>query len=155
MPARLSRELRIAHPVAVAGQVVDTLAGLLARLTVGIEGGQDGIDLPCVQLVPAVLAPLGGQVRAGAVEGPGDIAQMLLGVAEVDDFDGAGEHPCAPTALTGYVDTPGRTSDYSGRAKTKRLLPLLGRSSGVMALQREAFPPVPVPATTYCRPSTA
>ena len=35
------------------------------------------------------------------------------------------------------------------------LLPLLGRSSGVIALQREALPPVPVPATTYCRPSTA
>ena len=43
----------------------------------------------------------------------------------------------------------------SGRAKTKRLFPLLGVSSGVMALQREALPPVPVPATTYCRPSTA
>ena len=34
------------------------------------------------------------------------------------------------------------------------LLPLLGRSSGVIALQREALPPGPVPATTYCRPST-
>ena len=42
-----------------------------------------------------------------------------------------------------------------GSAKTKMLLPLLGRSSGVIALQREALPPVPVPATTYWRPSTA
>ncbi len=44
---------------------------------------------------------------------------------------------------------------HSGSAKTKMLLPLLGVSSGVIALQREALPPVPVPATTYCRPSTA
>ena len=84
-------ELRIAHPVGVAGQVVDALARLLASLTVGVQFGQDRLDPPRVQLVPAVLAPAGGQVRAGAVDGLGDIAQMPLGVVEVDDFDGGGE----------------------------------------------------------------
>ena len=44
---------------------------------------------------------------------------------------------------------------HSGSANTKRLLPLLGRSSGVIAAQREALPPTPVPAATYWRPSTA
>ena len=77
--------------MAVAGQVVDTLAGLLASLAVGAQGGQDRIEPPGVQLVPPVLAPLGGQVRAGAVDGLGDIAQMPLGMVDVDDFDGAGE----------------------------------------------------------------
>ena len=47
------------------------------------------------------------------------------------------------------------THERYGSANTKMLLPLLGRSSGVIALQREALPPVPVPATTYWRPSTA
>ena len=84
-------ELRIAHPVAVAGQVVDTLAGLLAGLAVGAQFSQDRIEPPGVQLVPPVLAPPDGQVRAGAVDGLGDITQMPLGVVDVDDFDGAGE----------------------------------------------------------------
>ena len=44
---------------------------------------------------------------------------------------------------------------HSGNANTKRLLPLLGVISGVIAVQRDALPPVPVPATTYCRPSTS
>ena len=39
---------------------------------------------------------------------------------------------------------------YSGRANTKRLLPTLGRSSGVRPERR-----APVLAATYCRPSTA
>ena len=77
--------------MAVAGQVVDTLAGLLAGLAVGAQFGQDRIEPPGVQLVPPVLAPPDGQVRAGAVDGLGDITQMPLGVVDVDDFDGAGE----------------------------------------------------------------
>ena len=52
------------------------------------------------------------------------------------------------------TDSP-QPARHSGNANTKMLLPLLGRSSGVIALQRDALPPVPVPATTYCRPSTA
>ena len=38
-----------------------------------------------------LVGPGVGQVRAGAVDGLGHVAQMLLGVVDVDDFDGAGE----------------------------------------------------------------
>ena len=37
------------------------------------------------------LGPGVGQARSGAVDGVGRVAQMLLGVVDVDDFDGAGE----------------------------------------------------------------
>ena len=50
---------------------------------------------------------------------------------------------------SGYMATP--ECRYSGRAKTNRLLPLLGRSSGVSSRKR----PVPTLTATYCRPSTA
>ena len=39
----------------------------------------------------SVLGPLVGQVRPGAVEGLGHVAQMLLGMVDVDDLDGAGK----------------------------------------------------------------
>ena len=109
MPARLSRapmaslhpasttpddhaktprsELRIAHPVAVAGQVVDTLAGLLAGLAVGAQFGQDRIEPPGVQLVPAGPLPhRTAKSEPGAVDGLGDITQMPLGMVDVDRF---------------------------------------------------------------------
>ena len=46
----------------------------------------------------------------------------------------------------------GRAWRYSGSANTKRLLPELGRISGVRPMNLEALP---VLTATYCRPSTA
>ena len=43
----------------------------------------------------------------------------------------------------------------SGRAKTNRLLPTLGRSSGVSSMWPLTVDAVPVLIATYCRPSTA
>ena len=59
------------------------------------------------------------------------------------------------TSERGGRPAHGLVMGRQGSAKMKMLLPSLGRSSGVIALQREALPPVPVPATTYWRPSTA
>ena len=42
-----------------------------------------------------------------------------------------------------------------GRAKTKRLLPKLRRSSGVRPKRPPEVPATPVLTATYCRPSTA
>ena len=44
---------------------------------------------------------------------------------------------------------------HSGSANTNRLLPALGRISGVSRPNREAVLAVPVPTATYCLPSTA
>ena len=44
---------------------------------------------------------------------------------------------------------------YSGKPNTNRLLPLLGRSSGVRRVKPDAVPEGPVLTATYCRPSTA
>ena len=48
-----------------------------------------------------------------------------------------------------------RYAGYSGRTNTNRLLPALGRSSGVRRVKPDAVPAVPVLTATYCRPSTA
>ena len=61
----------------------------------------------------------------------------------------------APRRLRRTLPDVTDRAGHSGSANTKRLLPLLGRSSGVIAAQREALPPTPVPAATYWRPSTA
>ena len=49
----------------------------------------EGAEPAGIQLGTPVLGPLLGQVRPGAVEGLGHVAQMLLGMVDVDDFDGA------------------------------------------------------------------
>ena len=47
------------------------------------------------------LAHWSAQVRSGAIEGLGHVAQMLVGVVDVDDFDGAGK------LLGGQLPDPG------------------------------------------------
>ena len=44
---------------------------------------------------------------------------------------------------------------YSGSAKTNRLLPLLGRNSGVSRRKLGVVAALPVPTATYWRPPTA
>ena len=121
MPARLSRapiclhpasdharrhaqalgpELRIAHPVAVADDVLDALAGL-GRVGVGVQGRDQVSEASGVQLGLPVLCPLLGERRPGPVDGFGHVTQMLLGVVDVDDLDGVGK------LLVGQVPDPG------------------------------------------------
>ena len=49
----------------------------------------------------------------------------------------------------------GASRACQGSAKTKRLLPALGRSSGVRRMNPEAVAAEPVLTATYCRPATA
>ena len=83
-------ELRIAHPVSVPEYIVDALAGLGRGLGLGAQRRDEGAEPSGVQLPMPVLGPLLGQVRPGAVDGLGHVAQMLFGMVDVDDFDGAG-----------------------------------------------------------------
>ena len=115
MPARLSRapdllasglddgrgdaqspgaELRIAHPVAVAEHIVDALSRLWLGLGMGAQRGDERTEPAGVQLGMPVLGPRVDQLGPGAVDGLdglGHVAQILLGVVDIDDFDGAGK----------------------------------------------------------------
>ena len=88
------------------------------------------------------------RAAAGRFEGSHAAARLddlRIPPAVVSEREETWDFPCLPAQATGS----------HGSANTKMLLPLLGRSSGVIALQREALPPVPVPATTYWRPAAA
>ena len=50
---------------------------------------------------------------------------------------------------------PPRDGAFHGKPNTNRLLPTLGRSSGVRRVKPDAVPELPVLTATYCRPSTA
>ena len=92
---------RIAHPVSVPEHIVDALAGRGRRLGLGAQCRDEGPEPSGVQLGLPGLGPGVGEVRSGAVDGLGRVAQMLLGVVDVDDFDGAGK------LLGGQVPDPG------------------------------------------------
>ena len=94
-------EPRIAHALAVARDVADAFGGRLAAVGVLAKGGEQVVEAALVEFVAALFAPLGGEVGGGAVDGPGDLEQVLLGVEDVDDLDGAGE------VLVGEVPDPG------------------------------------------------
>ena len=51
----------------------------------------DGAQPAGVQFGTPVPSPLVGQRRSGSVDGLGNVAQVLLGVVDVNDFDGAGK----------------------------------------------------------------
>ena len=62
------------------------------------QRGDDGAQPAGVEFGTAVAGPPVGQVGAGAVDGLGDVAQVLLGVVDVNDLDGAGETARRPGA---------------------------------------------------------
>ena len=62
---------------------------------------EDSVNAALVKFVPALLPPLVGQVRAGAVDGPGGLKQVSLGVEDIDNLYGIGEQLCA------HVPDPG------------------------------------------------
>jgi len=109
----LARELRMAHPVPVPKHMVNALSGLGRCLGPGAQSRDEGPEPSRVQLGVSGLGPGIGQVRPGAVDGLGHVAQMLLGVVDVDDFDGAGK------LLGGQAPDPGGAvaeDDPAGRS---------------------------------------
>ena len=116
-------------------------AGALAPAARGIEGLVR--NRGCMRFVVGCTLPP-AEIPCGVLrQRLGELLNLFLDV-------GHGDPPMRERIKVGKC-----AAVHSGSANTKMLLPLLGRSSGVIALQREALPPVPVPATTYCRPSTA
>ena len=97
----LGAELRIAHAVSVPEHIVNAPSRLGRGVGLGAQRGDDGAEPAGIQLGTPVPDPLVGQVCAGAVDGLGHVAQMLLGVVDVDDFDGAGK------LLVGDAPDPG------------------------------------------------
>ncbi len=69
----LGTELRVAHAVAVAGDVVETLARLIVGVGVEAKRREDVVDLALVQLIAPLLGPLLCQVATGAIDGLGHI----------------------------------------------------------------------------------
>ncbi|MCY4508133.1 MAG: hypothetical protein OXG35_14425 [Acidobacteria bacterium] len=71
--------------MAVADDVLDTLraSGVSAW---GAQCRDQVSEASGVQLGLPVLCPLVGEFRPGPVDGLGHVAQMLLGVVDVDDF---------------------------------------------------------------------
>ena len=55
------------------------------------QRGDDGAQPAGVQFGTPVPGPPVGQVGSGAVDGLGDVAQVLLGVVDINDLDGAGK----------------------------------------------------------------
>lgn len=74
----LCPELRIAHTVTIARDVVETFAGFLVGFGVKSKGCQNVIDFAVVQLITPLLGPLLGQITTGAVDGLGHFRKVLL-----------------------------------------------------------------------------
>ena len=77
--------------MAVPEHVVNALSRLGRGLDVDAQRGDDGAQPAGVEFVTPVLGPPVGQVGPGTVDGLGDVAQVLLGVVDVNDLDGAGK----------------------------------------------------------------
>ena len=66
-----------------------------------VELGEYAVELTLVEFVTALFGPLGGEVGMGAIDGMGDLEEVLFGVVDVDDLDGVGG------ILAGPVPDPG------------------------------------------------
>ena len=84
-------ELGVLHAEAVAGDVVAVLAGIVAGVCMAVEGGEEEVDAALVEFVAALSGPGGGEVGRRAVDGYGDVAEVLFGVEDVHDLDGLGK----------------------------------------------------------------
>ena len=114
-------ELRIAHPVAVAEHIVDALSRLWRGLGMGAQRGDERTEPAGVQLGIPALGPRVGQLGPGAVDGLGHVAQMLLGVVDIDDFDGAGKLLSRQTPDPGGAVAKDDTADRGVEAAPLRL----------------------------------
>jgi hypothetical protein len=61
-----------------------------------LEGGEEEVEAALVEFVAALFSPGVGEVGCGAVDGLGNVEQMLLGVEDIDDLDGVGEMLVGP-----------------------------------------------------------
>src|ERR1019366_5286668 len=94
-------KVMVAHAGSVGVEVVDALTRLVAAGGVRGQSKDDAVDVAGVEFVVALPSPLLGQFAIGAINGLGDIAQMLLGMESVHDLDGVGE------VFSGQVPDPG------------------------------------------------
>ena len=109
----LGAERRIGHAFAIGGEVVEVFPRLVAGGHMLPQSGDDGIGAALVEFVAPRLAPLRGEVAAGAVDGLGDVEDVLLGVKDVHDLDGVGQ------VLVGEVPDPGAPSPSTTRRATR------------------------------------
>ena len=70
-------ERGIAHPPAVARDVVGALAGLLEGCGMAAQSAEDVTDSAAVEFVAALLAPFVGEIGAGAEDGLRDLEQRI------------------------------------------------------------------------------
>ncbi len=61
-----------------------------------VEGGEEEVEAALVEFVAALFSPGVGEVGCGAVDGLGNVEQLLLGVEDIDDLDGVGEMLVGP-----------------------------------------------------------
>ena len=65
--------------LAVADEIVDAFAGLVAGWGVVGEGGDDGADAAGIEFVPSLFRPLRGEFGPGCVDGLGDVPEVAFG----------------------------------------------------------------------------
>jgi len=87
----LFSELGIAHPVTVGFEVAETEPGSFDAWGMDGELFEQVVEVSLVQLVVAILGPGTGFGALGPEDFLGRLAQMLLGMEEVNDLDGIGE----------------------------------------------------------------
>ena len=108
----LGAELRIAQAVSVPEHIVNAPSRLWRGLGLGAQRGDHGAEPAGIQLGTPVPDPLVGQVCAGAVDGLGHVAQMLLRVVDVDDSMAPGNCSSATRQIQGapspMTTPPGR-----------------------------------------------
>ena len=112
MHQALGAELRIAQAVSVPEHIVNAPSRLWRGLGLGAQRGDHGAEPAGIQLGTPVPDPLVGQVCAGAVDGLGHVAQMLLRVVDVDDSMAPGNCSSATRQIQGapspMTTPPGR-----------------------------------------------
>ena len=83
------------------------------------QRGDDGAQPAGVEFGTAVAGPPVGQVGAGAVDGLGDVAQVLLGVVDVNDLDGAGN--CSSARRQIHAAPSPMTTRWAAVSKPRRI----------------------------------
>jgi hypothetical protein len=81
-------EGRVVHSVAVVLDVSGALSGVVADGSVRGQSGKQDVQVTLIEFVMAGLGPLLGDGAAGAPDGIGDVAEVLLDVKTIDDLGG-------------------------------------------------------------------
>ena len=113
----------------------------------GAQGGEDVVEAALVEFVAACLPPPVGEIGACPVDGFGDLGQMLLGVEDVDDLDGAGG------VLVGPVPDPRGAVAEDDAARRRGEASASGLARGARAAKGDGA--VRVPASVGSGSTTA